>query len=577
VPAELTAPATYRRIDDLFTRLAGLAALWAIELLLLSVWLDTNWIAGRSGLVAIVADWGPQLVSALVAALAATSVLAYVGAGAMLVGVSRDLTGSRISTALLSAHVVLMAISVALARAVFLGSIAGLPDDLVAAVWLTTGIVAALLAGAAFIPLVRWLELFHATKTALIFGAATALVSLLLRRFTEELWQPASRATFNIISTLLTPFVPGFVADPSKYLIESPTFGVIIAKECSGLEGAALMLMFGGLWLAFFRKEYRFPRALILLPVGLAVLWTTNIIRITLLFLIGHAGWVDVAAGGFHSQAGWIAFVSVALGLLAVSHRVAWLRRDLPATATVEHASAHDVEAYLVPLLVIIAAGMLSGALSGAFEWLYPLRVVAAMAVLWAFRARYRALDWGWDWVAPVAGVIVFLIWRVPELIAGPAVEAGMPAALEVAGPAVVIIWMTLRTVGAVITVPIAEELAFRGYLMRRLATAEFVRLSFQQVPAWAVLVSSTAFGALHGGRIVEGVLAGLIYAWVIRRRGRMGDAVVAHATTNALIAAGVVFNGEWRFWSARAEAPKKNAAGGYGPPAALEKRKPID
>jgi exosortase E/protease (VPEID-CTERM system) len=549
VPAELTAPAAYRRTDDLFTRLAGLAALWAIELLLMSVWLDTKWIAGRPGLVAVIADWGPQVVSALIASLAATSVLAYVGAGAMLVGVSRDLTGSRISPALLSAHVVLMVAWVALARAVFLGSVAGLPDDLVAATWLMSGTVAALLAGAAFIPLTRWLELFHATKTALLFGAVTALVSILLRRFTEELWEPASRATFHIISTLLTPFVSGFVADPSRYLIESPTFGVIIAKECSGLEGVALMLMFGGLWLAFFRKEYRFPRALILLPIGIAVLWTTNIIRITLLFLIGHAGWVDVAAGGFHSQAGWIAFVSVALGLLAVSHRIAWLRRDLPAPAHAAHANAADVEAYLVPLLVIIAAGMLSGAVSGGFEWLYPLRVVAAIAALWAYRAHYRAMDWRWDWVAVAAGIVVFAIWRVPELVVAPAAEAGMPAALASSAPGVMALWLLLRTVGGVITVPIAEELAFRGFLMRRLVSADFARVPFASAPAWAVLVSSVIFGALHGGRFVEGALAGLIYAWVIRRRGSIGDAIVAHATTNALIALGVLLNGEWRYW----------------------------
>ena len=34
--------------------------------------------------------------------------------------------------------------------------------------------------------------------------------------------------------------------------------------------------------------------------------------------------------------------------------------------------------AYLIPLLMILGAGMISGALSGKFEWLYPLRFFAA-------------------------------------------------------------------------------------------------------------------------------------------------------------------------------------------------------
>jgi len=35
----------------------------------------------------------------------------------------------------------------------------------------------------------------------------------------------------------------------------------------------------------------------------------------------------------------------------------------------------------------------------------------------------------------------------------------------------------------------------------------------------------------------------------VMLRRGRIGDAVVAHATTNALIAATVLIAGKWGLW----------------------------
>jgi len=46
-----------------------------------------------------------------------------------------------------------------------------------------------------------------------------------------------------------------------------------------------------------------------------------NALRIAILMLIGNAGFPDVAAYGFHSQAGWIAFNSVACGLAFLSRR----------------------------------------------------------------------------------------------------------------------------------------------------------------------------------------------------------------------------------------------------------------
>jgi CAAX prenyl protease-like protein len=109
-------------------------------------------------------------------------------------------------------------------------------------------------------------------------------------------------------------------------------------------------------------------------------------------------------------------------------------------------------------------------------------------------------------------------------------------------------LWIAGRIAGSVITVPIAEELAFRGYLTRRLIAADF-----ESIPpgsfAWpAFLISSVLFGALHG-RWVAGTLAGLLFAVVYYRRGRIGEAVIAHAVANALIAVWVLARDEWSLW----------------------------
>ncbi len=44
-------------------------------------------------------------------------------------------------------------------------------------------------------------------------------------------------------------------------------------------------------------------------------------------------------------------------------------------------------------------------------------------------------------------------------------------------------------------------------------------------------------------------LLAGVLYAAALLRRGRIGDALAAHATTNALVAAWVLFGGHWSLW----------------------------
>jgi CAAX prenyl protease-like protein len=64
-----------------------------------------------------------------------------------------------------------------------------------------------------------------------------------------------------------------------------------------------------------------------------------------------------------------------------------------------------------------------------------------------------------------------------------------------------------------------------------------------------ALLVSSLLFGLLHGNRWVEGTAAGLLYGMMILRRGRIGDAVAAHATTNALLALYVLAFHHWQLW----------------------------
>jgi exosortase E/protease (VPEID-CTERM system) len=307
----------------------------------------------------------------------------------------------------------------------------------------------------------------------------------------------------------------------------------------------SLMLAFTVAWLLYFRREYLFPRALLLIPAGLAAMFALNVLRIAVLMLIGYAGFPDVASYGFHSQAGWIAFNSVACGLAFLSRRSSWF--NLTASKSAAAAADNPTAVYLMPLLAILAAGALSQAFSSGLEFWYPLRLLAAVCVLATYRSKLRTLDWRWSWRGPAVGLLVFLIWIFAThfLLARsvmPEKLASLPVALRGS-------WIVSRILGSVLIVPIAEELAYRGYLMRRLIKADFESVPYRSVRWPALTAAAVVFGLAHGVLWPAGVVAGLAYGWILIRRGSLGEAIAAHTTSNALIAATVLAANQWQLW----------------------------
>jgi CAAX prenyl protease-like protein len=124
-----------------------------------------------------------------------------------------------------------------------------------------------------------------------------------------------------------------------------------------------------------------------------------------------------------------------------------------------------------------------------------------------------------------------------------------MPVALADASTATRTAWISIRALAATTTVPIAEELAFRGFLLRRIMADDFESIPFGRFTWPALLISSVAFGALHGSRWIAGTLAGLLYGLAVARQGKLGDAVIAHATTNAILAVYVLVFNQWQLW----------------------------
>lgn len=534
-------------LDPLW-RVAGLAGLFAAEVLLISARTPHDSLRNATGLPGLVFSLGLWKVRLLVT-LAIIALLCWQSKRKRVVDHSSHTPIAGFGFAWFAAHLAAILGFAGLTSILFENRWAGLWADSIVVGWVATGTASAVFAAFAFLPRSFWKEILQGTGEVWAYVLVLSVGACVFAAYATPIWNPLARWTLLLAWLLLRPFVPGLIADPAHMMLGTRGFSVTVAPACSGYEGIGLILAFTIGWLWFLRREWRFPRALVLIPLGVAAIWIFNAVRVAGLVLIGVAGSPQIAMQGFHSHAGWIAFNVVALGICLMARRSSWLTTTGSAgTWFSERSEQNPAASYLLPFLAILAAGMLAGTASSGFEWLYALRVVAAAAALWYFRDTYQKLDWRVGWPAVALGGLVFLLWIGLEPLVG-GLPASEPWQLANTSMLARLTWIVFRVFGAVVTVPIAEELAFRGFLLRRIASAEFESVAWRAF-AWApFLISSVAFGLLHGDRWLAGVLAGMVYAVAMMRKGRIGEAVVAHAVTNALLAFYVLMTGNWQLW----------------------------
>ncbi len=219
----------------------------------------------------------------------------------------------------------------------------------------------------------------------------------------------------------------------------------------------------------------------------------------------------------------------------------------------------HPAFARVLPFGVFVAFIAASGTLErlGAWmgmdpRWWYAVRILLVGGLLaWFWRgyeelrsiAGVRALDW---LLAGVVGVAVFVLWInltfVPLVFGNspgfdPRTDGGIDWALAVP-----------RLAGAVVLVPVMEELFWRSLVMRWIQDHDFLAVSPTRVGLKALCISAVLFGLEHH-LWFAGVLAGLAYGWLYMRAGNLWVPILSHAVTNGLLAAWVLYTQSWEFW----------------------------
>ncbi len=185
--------------------------------------------------------------------------------------------------------------------------------------------------------------------------------------------------------------------------------------------------------------------------------------------------------------------------------------------------------------------------------YLYPVKALTVGCLLYLFKDRYRELvlkDLGnlpETLAACATGLLVFILWINMDLTLGVSdVPQGFNPTLL---PGSVQTVMTVaRIAGAVLVVPLMEELFWRSFLIRYIIDKNFEAVRMGTFSWVSFIFTVVLFGFEHNF-ILAGIMAGVFYNLLLYRTRSLAQCVLAHAVTNLTLALYVVATGKWQFW----------------------------
>ena len=216
--------------------------------------------------------------------------------------------------------------------------------------------------------------------------------------------------------------------------------------------------------------------------------------------------------------------------------------------------------ARIVPFAAFMGLLVARGALpaDGAWgidpRWVYGVTVGVVGGLLAYFWRDYGELvAQAWPSLTEIAlavgvGIVVFALWIQLD---APWLTIGSPSAVFVPLDAQgALIWplLIVRWIGAALIVPVMEELFWRSFLMRWIQSPQFESVVPQRVALKAVVLSTFVFMLAHTLWLAA-IIAGLAYAWLYVRTGKLWVPVLAHAVTNGVLGIWVVLTRNWAFW----------------------------
>ena len=186
--------------------------------------------------------------------------------------------------------------------------------------------------------------------------------------------------------------------------------------------------------------------------------------------------------------------------------------------------------------------------------WLYPPKAILTGLVLIFLWRQYSEVNWRellssiHTSISCLCGVVVFLLWINMDWAFGTTtVPQGFdPGLIENNG----IRWLMVacRVAGAVLVVPVMEEIFWRSFLLRYIIANDFTKVPVGQFTIFSFAVVVVLFGLEHH-YFLAGMMAGAFFNLLLYYTKSIAQCILSHAVANLCLAYYVLTTGYWRFW----------------------------
>jgi CAAX prenyl protease-like protein len=196
--------------------------------------------------------------------------------------------------------------------------------------------------------------------------------------------------------------------------------------------------------------------------------------------------------------------------------------------------------------------------------WFYVAKLLVGLWLLREVCSVVPEMRWALSWEAVAVGIFVFGFWIGLDRVVPNQEEFWARVGLGRARPTGAAGWnpfnqfgtdsamgwffVVSRLLGSSLVVPPLEEIFYRSFLYRWLADPNFQNMPLGRFSWKPFLVAALIFGFAHNDWLA-GILCGFCYQGLVCWKKRLGDAITAHAITNALLGLWVIVKGAWHFW----------------------------
>jgi CAAX prenyl protease-like protein len=218
--------------------------------------------------------------------------------------------------------------------------------------------------------------------------------------------------------------------------------------------------------------------------------------------------------------------------------------------------------AYILPFALFLGLTQLAAAFPEHYAWLYPAMVLGITAVTVPLvsgqrllRPHFRVLP---GVVVCLVGIVLWiglcqlnleatLIALLPDELR-PDPRPGFNPFDRIAEPAARWGFIAMRLLGLAVLVPIAEELFWRGFLLRWLSDPNWKERQVGDFTWQAFVLVVLLFTLAHPEWLAAAVYCTLLNGLLYWTRD-LWNCVVAHAVTNLLLGIYVLTTGAWQLW----------------------------